>query len=132
MKTVTYVCSYMSFFCLFFFLLLFFWKELIWLGLSEPHTSESNGGFFIYSGTLLNGHPLTADTHDITDNSKSPDCLSIHFSLMLKQPLNSGHPATPYNGHFRGPNCTQTIVYDPDLPDNLDLFSEIVHHRCCS
>ena len=27
-----------------------------------------------YSGTLLNGHPSTVDTHNITDNSESPDC----------------------------------------------------------
>ena len=33
-----------------------------------------------YSGTPLNGHPSTADTHDITDNSESPDCPSIHFN----------------------------------------------------
>ena len=33
-----------------------------------------------YSGTPLNGHPSIADTHDITDNSESPDCLSIHFN----------------------------------------------------
>ena len=30
-----------------------------------------------YSGTPLNGHPSKADTHDITDNSESPD-LSFH------------------------------------------------------
>ena len=34
----------------------------------------------IYSGTPLNGHPLIADTHDITDNSESPDCPSIDFN----------------------------------------------------
>ena len=46
----------------------------------------------------LNGHPSTADAHNITDNSESPDCPCIHFNT--KQPLNSGHPATPYNGQF--------------------------------
>ena len=50
----------------------------------------------IYSETPLNGHSSIADTHDVTDNSESPDCLSIHS--ILKQPLNSGHPATLYNG----------------------------------
>ena len=30
----------------------------------------------LYSGTLLNRHPSTADTHDITDNSESPNCPS--------------------------------------------------------
>ena len=34
----------------------------------------------VYSGTPLNGHPSTADTHDITDNSESPDCPSVHFN----------------------------------------------------
>ena len=33
--------------------------------------------FLVYSG---NGHPSTADTHDITGNSESPNCPSIHFS----------------------------------------------------
>ena len=32
-----------------------------------------------YSGTPLNGHSSKADTHDITDNSESPDCPPIHF-----------------------------------------------------
>jgi len=35
---------------------------------------------FKYSGTLLNGHPSKVATHDITDNSKSPDCPPIHFN----------------------------------------------------
>ena len=35
---------------------------------------------FQYSGTLLNGHPWIADTHDITDNSESPNCPSIDFN----------------------------------------------------
>ena len=34
----------------------------------------------LYSGTPLNGHPSTADTHDITDNSESPDYPSINFN----------------------------------------------------
>ena len=33
-----------------------------------------------YSGTPFNGRSSTADTHDITDSSESPDCPSIHFS----------------------------------------------------
>ena len=36
----------------------------------------------IYSGTLLNGHPSMADTHDITDNSESPDRFSIEFNTL--------------------------------------------------
>ena len=35
---------------------------------------------WVYSGTPLNELPSKADTHDITDNSESPDCPSIHFN----------------------------------------------------
>ena len=31
-------------------------------------------------GTRLKGHPSTGDNHNITDNSPSPDCPSIHFN----------------------------------------------------
>ena len=34
----------------------------------------------VYSGTPLNGHPSTADTCDITDNSECPDCISVEFN----------------------------------------------------
>ena len=34
----------------------------------------------------------------VTDNSESSDCPS--FTSILKQPLNNGHAATPYNGQF--------------------------------
>ena len=33
-----------------------------------------------YSGTPLNWHPSKVGTHDITDNSESPDCPSIRFN----------------------------------------------------
>ena len=33
-----------------------------------------------YSGIPLNGHPSTVDTHDIVNNSESPDCPSIHIN----------------------------------------------------
>ena len=36
--------------------------------------------FAKYSGAPLNGHPSTADTHDIVDNSESPNRFSIHFN----------------------------------------------------
>ena len=35
---------------------------------------------YMYSGTLLNGNPSTSDTHDITDNSESPDPAFIQFN----------------------------------------------------
>ena len=35
---------------------------------------------YMYSGTPLNGHPSTADTHDIMDSSESPNYPSIHFN----------------------------------------------------
>ena len=41
-----------------------------------------------YSGTPLSGHPSSADTHDIMDNSERPTVLP--FISILKQPLNSG------------------------------------------
>ena len=34
----------------------------------------------VHSGTPLNRHPSTADTHDIMDNSESLNCPSIHFN----------------------------------------------------
>ena len=34
----------------------------------------------IYSGTPLDEHPSTADSHDEMDNSESPDCSSIDFN----------------------------------------------------
>ena len=33
-----------------------------------------------YNGILLNRHPSTMDTHDITNNSKSPNCPSVHLN----------------------------------------------------
>ena len=62
---------------------------------------------------LNSGHPSTADTHDVTDNSESPDCPSV------QQPLNSGHPATPHNGQF---SRSQLYANDPDLADTRRLF----------
>ena len=32
--------------------------------------------------TPLYGHPSTADTYDIVDNSESPDCPSIYFNTL--------------------------------------------------
>ena len=46
----------------------------------EPDDSSSEILWGIYSGTPLNGHPRIADTHDITDNSESPDRPSIDFN----------------------------------------------------
>ena len=44
------------------------------------HTPIAFTGIWLNSGTPLNRHPSTADTHDIMDNSESPDCPSIHFN----------------------------------------------------
>ena len=43
-----------------------------------------------YSGTPLNGHPSTGNTHDITDNSESPDCPSIHLVEHAVQTFKQG------------------------------------------
>ena len=49
--------------------------------LLRPHTywqiRESIMLLWGVQGTLHNGHPSVADTHDITNNSESPD----HFSI---------------------------------------------------
>ena len=66
--------------------------------------------FSQYSGTPLNGDSSTADTHDITDNSASPNSPSVHFST---QPLNSRHPATPYNVHFTVPIASKQHLTTP-------------------
>ena len=56
---------------------------------SELILSFSNFGLLgsnaHYSGTLLNRHPSTVDTHNITDNFESPDRFSIDFNT-LKTP----------------------------------------------
>ena len=51
---------------------------------------------YMYSGILLNRHPSTVDTCVITDISECPDRISIDLH---SKPLNSGHPAIPYDGH---------------------------------
>ena len=61
-------------------------------------------------GKLLNGHTSTADTCDITDNFECPDCIYIDFEFNIFKPLNSGHPAIPYNGHYFGPIQACAIV----------------------
>ena len=66
------------------------------------------------------------DTHDITDNSESPDCPSIYFKL--EQPLNSGHPATPYIGQF---SRSQLYASNTQRPQLADTHCP-VYHRFCS
>ena len=56
---------------------------------------------------LFNGHPSIADTRDKMDNSENPDWLPL--TSMLKQPLNSRHPATLYNGQL---SWSQSILND--------------------
>ena len=63
---------------------------------TEPY---SGAGYVIqYSGTPLNGHPSTADTCDITDNSECPDCISIDFNIF--KPPQQRTPRYSYNGHL--------------------------------
>ena len=50
------------------------------LVLTPPDSTPDLSIWCLYSGTPLNGHPSKADIHDITDNSKSPDCPPIHFN----------------------------------------------------
>jgi len=59
-------------------------------------------------------HPSTAETHNITNNSKSSDLFSINFNT-LEKPLNTGHPATLYNRHFSCSELYTKIHNNPDL-----------------
>ena len=54
-----------------------FTAKIAWFNAHKMYGCYS---FRVYSGTPPNGHPSKADTHDITDNSESPDCPSIHFN----------------------------------------------------
>ena len=38
----------------------------------------------------------------------------LPFTSIPMQPLNSGHPATLYNGQFSWPNYTQTLLNNPN------------------
>ena len=69
-------------------------------------------------GTPLNGHPSKADTHDC-----SP------FISILKQPLKADTSLLRITDSFHVPTV---ILNDPDLATLVDLFSKVVHHRCCS
>ena len=50
-----------------------------------------NTFILVYSGTLLNEHPSIVDTHDVTDNSESPDCPSIHFNIQATPEQQTPH-----------------------------------------
>ena len=87
--------------------------------------SPSVASFFVlyasalgYSGTPLNGHPSTVDTHDIT---KVPTVLP--FTSILKQPLNSGHPTTPYNKQFSWSQLYASNTQQPQFSGHLSTFS---------
>ena len=64
-----------------------------------------------YSGIPLNKHPQIVDTHNKTNDFESPTVNS--FTSILKQLLNSGHPATLFNRQGLRPKCTQTIFTTP-------------------
>ena len=67
----------------------------LWLYSCIVGWTQVKYAWLYYSGTPLNGHPSTVDTHDIV---KVP--IVLPFTSILKQPLNSRHPITPYNGQF--------------------------------
>ena len=75
----------------------------------EPVVAGKCSVVMFYSETLLNGHPSTTNIHDIMDNSE----MSWLSFRIFKQPLKSGHPATPCDTQFRGLDCMQTILNDP-------------------
>ena len=45
-------------------------------------------------------------------------------TLILKQPLNSGHPTTPYNGQLSWSQLYATILNDLDLVDTRGPFQQ--------
>ena len=49
------------------------WAATSWVSLSKAQPNQ-------YNGIPLNRRPSRADTHDITDNSESPNCPYIHFN----------------------------------------------------
>ena len=67
----------------------------------------------------------------VTDTSESPDCTSINFNTKA---IPEQRTLRYVYSSFRSPNCTQTLLNDPDLADlvAVDLFSKIVHHCCWS
>ena len=67
----------------------------------------------VYSGTPLNGHPSTADAHDISDNSESP----AHFSIDFNTLRIAGTSLLRIADAFRAPNCSQ--LFQQDCPPLL-------------
>ena len=78
---------------------------------------EEHKGCVWYSGTSLNGHPLTADTYNLTNYSKIHDCPSI-----LLIPLNSEHPLL----HILDSHSYTKLISlnDPDLVDTRWSFQQ--------
>ena len=70
----------------------------------------------------FNGHLSTADTHGIWAILKVQSVLT--FTSILKQSLNSGHPATLYNGWFSRSQLYATIHNNPDLVDTRQPFQQ--------
>ena len=71
-----------------------------------------------YSGTPLNGYPSTADTHNMTKV-----VTVLPFASILKQPLNSRHPATPYNGQFSRSQLYASNTQWPRFSGHSSTFS---------
>ena len=74
---------------------------------------------YYYRGTPLNGHPWQVDTHDII--LKVPTVLP--FTSILKQPLNSGHPATRYNRQFSWSQLYASNNQRPRFSGHSSTFS---------
>ena len=66
--------------------------------------------FIYYSGTMLNGHLSTADAHNITDRSESPNS----FFIDIRNPWIADILLLYITNGFHGPNnyCTQTTHYN--------------------
>ena len=88
----------------------------------EHQISSVDYTFFV--DYWLNGHPSTADTHDITDNSEYPR-LSFH-SLQYVSNSWIGTPHYSVYGitnSFRGP-ANNTLYNNPNLADTSGTFQQ--------
>lgn len=76
------------------------------------------GTSWLSGETLLNRHSSTADTNDITDNSKSPNCPYLTGDTPLLHTTDS----------FCAPNCVQTIVNDSNSVSRFSTIDSGVNH----
>ena len=70
-----------------------------------------------YSGTPLNDHTWFVATLSMADTHLGPDYIAIQNSRCFAA-------TSLLDPYFRGSNCTQTILNDPDLADTFRPFPQ--------